>query len=75
MDKSTEVNSVIIESAKMPRRLCIFASIFASIISLAATDANAKSLDTYIEFRQKLIAEENDNFLGLHSVEFYLTIF
>ena len=73
MDKSTEVNSVIIESAKMPRRFCIFASIFVAITYLvAATVANAKSRDTYIEFRQKLIAEENDNFLGVHSVEFSL---
>ena len=57
----------------MPRRFCIFASIFvAVVVSLAATVANAKSLDTYIEFRQKLIAEENDNFLGVHSVEFSL---
>jgi F0F1-type ATP synthase membrane subunit b/b' len=42
-------------------RLCIFANLFVATLS---TVAYGKNLNTYIEERQKLIAEENDNFLG-----------
>ena len=42
-------------------RLFIFANLFVATLSTAAYE---KNLNTYIEERQKLIAEENDNFLG-----------
>ena len=49
-------------------RLCIFATIF--VASLATIAYGHISLDNYIESRQKLIDEENDKFLGVHSVNF-----
>ena len=45
-------------------RLCIFANIFVATFFAMHTVAFEKNLDTYLADRQKLIAEENGNFLG-----------